>query len=167
LIDPGEFPKSPALAVHTILHWSDLSRGLAEMRRVASRGVILTMDPDVLRKLWIIEEYAPEIASTHVASLPSMSTLVSLLPGAHVTVVPVPRDCTDGFLAAFWGRPEAYLDGEVRRGTSPWHQIPTQATDRAVQRLSEDLADGTWDALHGHLRSAPTHDVGMRLVVAA
>ena len=156
-----------ALAVHTVLHWTDLSRGIAEMRRVASRSVILTMDPDVLRELWIIKEYAPEIASTHVASLPSIHTLVSLLPGAEVRVVPVPRDCTDGFLAAFWGRPESYLDAEVRRGTSPWHQIPTQATDRAVQQLSVDLANGSWDMRFGHLRSEPTYDVGMRLVVAA
>jgi hypothetical protein len=156
-----------ALAVHTVLHWTDLGRCVAEMRRVATRSVVLTMDPDVVRELWIVKEYAPEIASTHVANLPSIQTLVSLLPGADVRVVPVPRDCTDGFLAAFWGRPEAYLDAEVRRGTSPWHQIPTHATDRAVRRLSEDLADGTWESRHGHLRSEPTHDVGMRLVVAA
>jgi SAM-dependent methyltransferase len=156
-----------ALAVHTVHHWSDLGRGLAEMERVAKRSVVLTMDPDVVRDLWIIKEYAPEIASTHVASLPSMGALGSLLPGAEVRVVPVPRDCSDGFLAAFWGRPEAYLDAEVRRGTSPWHQIPTQAAERAVRLLSDDLADGTWDARHGHLRLASACDVGMRLVVAA
>jgi SAM-dependent methyltransferase len=156
-----------ALAVHTVLHWTDLARGLAEMRRVAATSVILTMDPDVLRELWIIKEYAPEIASTHVASLPSIQTLVSLLPGADVRVVPVPRDCTDGFLAAFWGRPESFLDAEVRRGTSPWHQIPAHATDRAVRQLSDDLADGTWEMRYGHLRSESTYDVGMRLIVAA
>jgi hypothetical protein len=156
-----------ALAVHTVLHWNDLGRGLSEMQRVATKSVILTMDPEVIRELWIIKEYAPEIASTHVASLPSIRTLVSLLPGASVIVVPVPRDCTDGFLAAFWGRPEAYLDAEIRRGTSPWHQIPTDATDRAMRRLSGDLADGTWDARYGHLRATRTHDVGMRLVVTA
>jgi SAM-dependent methyltransferase len=156
-----------ALAIFTIHHWNDLARGLEEMGRVASRRVILTMDPDVVRELWIVKEYAPEIASTHVASLPSIRTLGSLLPGAEVRVVPVPRECTDGFLAAFWGRPEAYLDAEVRRGTSPWHQIPTDATDRAVRQLADDLADGSWDARHGELRSASSSDVGMRLVIAA
>ena len=154
-----------ALAVFTIHHWTDLGRSVAEMRRVATRSVILTMDPEVVRDLWI-KEYAPELNSTHVASLPSIQALVSLLPGVDARVIPVPRDCTDGFLAAFWGRPEAYLDVEIRRGTSPWHQIPAHATERAVRRLSEDLADGTWDTRYGHLRSASTHDVGMRLVVA-
>lgn len=166
-IPVGDGRADAVLAVHTVHHWNDLGRGLAEMRRVAGRRVILTMDPDVVGRLWIVKEYAPEMASTHVASLPAIGTLVSLLPGAEVRVVPVPLDCTDGFLAAFWGRPEAYLDANVRRSTSPWHQIPAQAREQAVRRLSEDLADGTWDRRHGHLRSERSHDVGMRLVVAA
>jgi SAM-dependent methyltransferase len=166
-IPVGDGGADAVLAVHTVHHWNDLGRGLAEMRRVAGRSVILTMDPDVVGQLWIVNEYAPEMASTHVASLPSIRSLISLLPGAEVRVVRVPLDCTDGFLAAFWGRPEAYLDAGVRRATSPWHQIPTPARERAVRRLSEDLADGTWDRRHGHLRSERSHDVGMRLVVAA
>ena len=28
--------------------------------------------------------------------------------------LPVPADCTDGFFAAYWRRPEAYLDPGVR-----------------------------------------------------
>jgi hypothetical protein len=120
-----------ALAIHTVLHWSDLGCGLAEMRRVASRSVILTMDPDIVRELWIIKQYAPEIAATHVASLPSIQTLASLLPGAEVRVIPVPQDCTDGFLAAFWGRPEAYLDPEIRRGTLRGiRSLPKPPTER-------------------------------------
>jgi SAM-dependent methyltransferase len=166
-IPVGDGSADAVLAVLTVHHWNDLGRGMAEMRRVAGRTVILTMDPDVVGRLWIVKEYAPEMTSTHVASLPAIRTLVSLLPGAEVRVVPVPLECTDGFLAAFWGRPEAYLDAEVRRATSPWHQIPAQARERAVRRLSEDLADGTWDRRHGHLRSQRSHDVGMRLVVAA
>jgi SAM-dependent methyltransferase len=166
-IPVGDGSADAVLAVLTVHHWNDLGRGMAEMRRVAGRTVILTMDPDVVGQLWIVKEYAPEMASTHVASLPAIGTLVSLLPGAEVRSVPVPLDCTDGFLAAFWGRPEAYLDPEVRRATSPWHQIPARARERAVRRLSQDLADGTWDRRHGHLRSQRSHDVGMRLVVAA
>lgn len=154
-----------ALAVHTVMHWADPGRGLAEMRRVAARTVILTVDPDVVGELWIIKDYAPQMASTHVARLPAIRALASALGDARVWTVPVPRDCTDGFLAAFWGRPEAYLDPEIRRGTSPWHQIPTTATDRAVRRLARDLADGTWDMRYGHLRCAAFHDVGLRLVI--
>ena len=35
-----------------------------------------------------------------------------------VTSVPVPHDCNDGFAAAFWRRPRAYLDPAVRAGMS-------------------------------------------------
>jgi SAM-dependent methyltransferase len=156
-----------ALAVNTVMHWRDLGRGVAEMRRVADRTVILTVDPAVVGQLWIISDYAPEMASTHVAALPSLRELTAALPGAEIREVAVARDCTDGFLAAFWGRPEAYLDPAIRRATSPWHQISAAAAERAVERLSADLADGTWDARYGHLRSAPTHDVGLRLVIGA
>jgi hypothetical protein len=33
-------------------------------------------------------------------------------------------------------------------------------------RLRADLADGTWDARHGHLRTQPSFDGPLRLVVA-
>ncbi len=135
-----------ALAVHTVMHGSDLGRGLGEMRRVAARAVILTVDPEVIRELWIIKDYAPEMPSTHNARLPSIRDLASAFRDTQVRIVP-------------------YLGPEIRRGTSPWHQISKAATDRAVRRLSRDLADGTWDARHGHLRSDPAHDVGMRLVI--
>jgi len=154
-----------ALAVLTVMHWGDLARGLAEMRRVASKTVILTIDPEVVAQLWIIKDDAPETALTHVASLPSIKDLAAAFPEARVRTVLVPRRCTDGFMAAFWGRPEAYLDPEIRRATSPWHQITKSTADRAIHRLSMDLADGTWDGRYGHLRSAPTHDVGLGLVI--
>ena len=34
-------------------------------------------------------------------------------------------------------------------------------------RYALERANGTWHMRYGHLRSEPTHDVGMRLVVAA
>lgn len=35
----------------------------------------------------------------------------------------------------------------------------------AVERLARDLASGAWDRAHGHLRSRPTLDVGLRLTI--
>jgi hypothetical protein len=81
-------------------------------------------------------------------------------------VIPVPRECTDGFMAAFWGRPEAYLEPRVRGATSPWHQLPAAAVAGALDRLRSDLADGRWDRRYGHLRHEAELDVGLRLVSA-
>jgi SAM-dependent methyltransferase len=152
-----------AMAVLTVAHWTDLERGLDEMRRVARRVVIITVDPDVVSTLWIIADYVPEMIAD-VARLPAIAGLVDRLPGAQATVVAVPADCSDLFFAALWARPEAYLDPEVRRGTSPWHQVPVEAADRGLRRLRADLADGTWDQRYGHLRRMPTLDVGLRLI---
>jgi hypothetical protein len=155
-----------AMALHTVHHWTDLGRGLSEMQRVAQRVLVLTVDPDVAKNLWIVADYVPEMIAGHLRSLPPISTVVGYLPGARVLPVPVPSNCTDGFLVAFWGRPEAYLDARVRQATSAWHQLPAGVADRAVKRLKADLEDGTWDRRYGHLRSLVSRDVGLRLLIA-
>jgi len=78
----------------------------------------------------------------------------------------VPLECTDGFMAAFWGRPEAFLDPAIRSGTSAWHQLPPAVVNRAVGKLRADLRSGEWGRRHGHLRRQSTLDVGLRLIRA-
>ena len=69
-------------------------------------------------------------------------------------------------MAAFWGRPNAYLDPGIRAATSAWHQLDPETTTRALDQLRGDLASGTWDCRYGHLRQYPELDVGLRLVCA-
>jgi SAM-dependent methyltransferase len=154
-----------ALAVLTMQHWDDVDRGLREMLRVAHRRVVLvTMDVDVLAELWLIRDYVPETIAAHAANFPSIGWLLDTLPGASVSSLPVPRDCTDGFMAAYWGRPEAYLDPAIRAGASAWQQLPAHVVDRALDRLQADLRDGEWDRRYGPLRRRETLDVGLRLI---
>jgi SAM-dependent methyltransferase len=156
-----------ALAVLTLQHWDDVKRGLDEMVRVARRRIVLvTMDIAVLADLWLIRDYLPETLPVHTAGFPAIERLLEALPGATASPMPVPRDCTDGFMAAFWGRPEAYLDRHIRSGTSPWHQLPPAVVTRALGALGRDLERGEWDRRHGHLRRQPTLDVGLRLIRA-
>jgi hypothetical protein len=44
--------------------------------------------------------------------------------------VPIPWDCADGFFEAYWRRPEAYLDENVRRGISVWASVGPDAEQR-------------------------------------
>jgi SAM-dependent methyltransferase len=156
-----------AMAVLTVQHWDDVGRGLRELVRVARRRVVvLTMDVEELARLWIVRDYLPQTLAAHAATFPTMSRLRELLPRVTVSAVPVPRDCTDGFMAAFWGRPEAYLDPAVRAGSSPWHQLAPETVDRALGRLRSDLASGAWERRYGRLRHEPELDVGLRLVSA-
>lgn len=156
-----------ALAVLTLQHWDDVATGLVELVRVARRRVVLvTMDVAVLAQLWLVRDYVPETLRAHAAGFPSLGWLLGRLGGATATRLTVPRDCTDGFMAAFGGRPEAYLDPDVRRGTSAWHQLPPAVVTRALGRLRGDLQRGDWDRRHGHLRRRRALDVGLRLVRA-
>lgn len=156
-----------ALAVLTLQHWDDVERGLGEMVRVARRRVVLvTMDVAALAELWLVRDYVPETLPVHAAGFPSIKWLLGALPGATASRMPVPRDCPDGFMVAFWGRPEAYLDPHTRSGTSGWHQLPPAVVARALGELQHDLERGEWDRRYGQLRQQSTLDVGLRLIRA-
>jgi SAM-dependent methyltransferase len=154
-----------AMGVLTIHHWQDLDAGLAEMRRVAGkRIVLLTIDAEVVAESWIVKDYFPEAGPIDREVLPSMARLREMLPGAAIEAVLVPCECLDGFTIALWDRPELILDPEVRRASSIWHRMPTEATERGLERLRTDLESGRWDEKYGHLRTRPELDIGLRLV---
>jgi SAM-dependent methyltransferase len=51
-----------AMALHTVHHWSDPAAGLAELRRVAGRVVVVAGDAGVIDRLWLTAEYFPGLA---------------------------------------------------------------------------------------------------------
>jgi hypothetical protein len=80
--------------------------------------------------------------------------------------VPVPHDCVDGFFAAFWRRPEAYLDARVRAGMSNLAQLGAAPVNRAVAALRADLESGAWHERNRDLLELEELDLGYRLVVS-
>jgi SAM-dependent methyltransferase len=151
-----------AMALHTVHHWPDMEAGLAEMRRVSrDRIVILTNGRGNGRETWI-DDYFPGVPRGGRAE----AVADFLGADATVTPVPVPRDCTDLFFFALWGRPELFLDDEVVQSMWIWNIMDPATRIAGRERLAADLADGTWDKRHGALREADELDVGMRLVVA-
>lgn len=156
-----------ALAILTVHHWTDLHRGLAEMRRVASRRVVvLTWDHDVWESFWLIREYLPSIAVVDRRRSVPPQHIVSALGGAEVLPVPIPHDCADGFHGAFWQRPSAYLDPDVRSGISTYALIDPVERDKGLRRLRADLESGKWAARHASLLTLDELDLGYRLIVA-
>ncbi|MEU5342388.1 methyltransferase domain-containing protein [Streptomyces sp. NPDC020766] len=155
------------MALLTVHHWSDLEAGIGELRRIArQRIVILTFDPDINHRFWLLDEYLPEAAAFDGTRAVAVDRLVTLLGGARTETVPVPHDCTDGFLAAFWRRPEAYLDPEVRAGISLLAQTGDEVIRPGLARLSDDLSSGRWHQRHADLLDREALDVGYRLLVA-
>ena len=154
-----------ALAVLTIHHWPDRARGLAELARAARRRVvILTHDPSA-DGFWL-EDYFPELFRIGRSILPPLEELRRALGRVDVFDVPIPRDCQDGFQGAYWGRPEAYLDGGVRSAISSFTRLGSEELASGLARLRADLASGEWDRRHGALRARAQLDLGYRLVVA-
>ncbi len=152
-----------AMAVLTVHHWSDLNAGLREMRRVAKdRAVILTFDP-AADYFWLAD-YIPEIIALDQPIMPKMDAFQAVLGQTNVEAVPVPHDCTDGFLGAYWRRPEAYLDPDVRSAISTFAKLDD--ISGALKQLEDDLASGAWDARYGNLMLKESLDIGYRLVVA-
>jgi SAM-dependent methyltransferase len=156
-----------ALAVLTVHHWTDVEAGIAELRRVARRRVvILTWDQTVLRQFWLVREYLPAAAAVSAGHEVPIPRLVDLLSGARVERVLVPHDCTDGFGAAFWRRPEAYLDPDVRAGISMLAQADPRELVDGLSALAADLDSGVWHERHAELTNLDRLDAGYRLIVS-
>lgn len=151
-----------AMAILTLHHWPDKAAGLAELRRVA-RGplVLLTFDP--AHRPWLAD-YLPALAALDAAQMPAMEDYAAWLGPVRIEVVPVPADCRDGFLYAYWRRPEAYLDPQVRAGSSSFWTIEGAAA--GLDRLRADLASGEWQRRYADLAARDTYDAGYRLVIA-
>jgi SAM-dependent methyltransferase len=155
-----------ALAVLTVHHWSDRASGLAELVRVArDRVVILTFDADLAPPFWLVDRYFPAIGELDRRQMAPMEELEASLGPIDIRPVPIPHDCTDGFMGAYWRQPHAYLNPEVRRAISAFTLIGD--LEDGLRRLRADLADGTWKRLYGHLLSEQELDLGYRLVIAS
>jgi len=153
-----------ALAVLTVHHWPDRVRGLTELARVAQhRLVIVTWDP-ATSGFWLVEDYFPAILEIDRQILPPMEELRQTLGTIEVRPLPIPYDCTDGFLGAYWRRPHAYLDPGVRGAISTFAKISN--VESGLRRLRGDLADGTWERRYDHLLRRSELDLGYRLVIA-
>lgn len=156
-----------AMATFTVHQWSNLERGLGEMRRV-TRGpvLILSCDPDLLERSWL-HAYAPEMIAVEARRYPPMASIVEGLGGdAEIMPVPIPLNCIDGFGEAYYGRPERMLDPGARLANSAWSFVDPSIGERFVTDLGRDLADGSWDRRYGDLRSQPFFEGSLRLVIA-
>jgi SAM-dependent methyltransferase len=150
-----------AMAILTVHHWSEQPQGLSEMRRV-TRGpiVILTYDP-AFRDFWLYD-YFPELVALDEAQMPPLAAYERWLGPADIAPLPIPHDCTDGFLSAYWRRPAAYLDPRVRAAMSSFWALGDVSAQ--LDRLKHHLDSGSWAARHGPLLELEERDCGYRLV---
>ena len=152
-----------SLAVLTIHHWHDLSRGLRELRRAARRKVVILTFDATVEGFWL-NDYFPEIRQIDLRIMPTLAELERHLGRISVRDVPIPHDCSDGFLGAYWRRPAAYLSAQVRSAISSFSKL--RRLEQGLEALREDLASGAWERRYGEVLARTTLDLGYRLVVA-
>jgi SAM-dependent methyltransferase len=152
------------MAVLTDHHWPDRAGGLRELRRVArKRSVLFTFDPAYVDAFWLTRDYIPGFRD-----LPGMTIEeIALHFGAtRIEPVPVAHDWEDGFLFAFWRRPEAYLDPVVRANISVFSRLDEAEVAGFAARLRADLDSGAWARRNADVLAADELDGGYRLLVA-
>ena len=153
------------MAVLSIHHWPDLKAGLLEIKRVAKKKItILTYDPDELDVFWNIQ-YFPQVVEIERNRYPKLNQIAEYL-GERMTImnIKIPLDCTDGFQEAFYGRPEAFLQEDVRKAQSAWGFLEKETENQYLKNLSDDLASGEWDKSYGFHRTLPEFEGAFRLL---
>jgi SAM-dependent methyltransferase len=156
-----------AMACMTLHHWSDWRIGVHELRRVArKRVVIFTYDPSCVEHFWLLRDYLPKLGQLDCQRFPAIDEQC-MATGEDVRIdpVPIPHDCQDGFLGAYWRRPTAYLDEQIRAHISTFHLPGADALLDGLEDLAEDLRSGRWEARNQGLLERKELDLGYRLIV--
>jgi hypothetical protein len=134
------------------------------MQRVARRVVVLHFDPVMHARFWLASDYLPELVDVWAAVPSAQEVSAAMGTAARTRVLPVPWNCVDGFLPAYWRRPEAYLDADVRQTMSGLQLLDPDVLSRGIAALRRDLEDGTWRTRNKALLDQDTLDVGWRLI---
>lgn len=159
--DDGSFDAT--MAVMTVHHWTDFEAGIREMQRVAKeRLVVMTFDPS--GPYFWLADYIPEIIELDQSIMPRLSDFKRLLGEVKIEPVPVPHDCIDGFLGAYWRRPSQYLDPKARAAISTFAKYGD--FPEALDKLRYDIESGIWAKRYADLLQLDSLDIGYRLVVA-
>ncbi|HEY5261508.1 MAG TPA: methyltransferase domain-containing protein [Solirubrobacteraceae bacterium] len=157
-----------AMALLTLHQWADWRVGVQELRRVArKRVVILTYDRSYTERFWLLRDYLPKLGQLMCARLPEIEQQCAAA-GEEVRIdpVPVPHDCVDGCsIAAYWRRPSAYLDEDLRSGIPSFQLRGAERLLGGLDRLAEDLRSGNWAERNSDILECPELDLGYRLLV--
>jgi SAM-dependent methyltransferase len=130
------------LGVLTVHHWNDF---------------------EVCTRFWLFD-YFPELMRVDRPIFPSMERFADAFGSIEIKTVPIPADCRDGFLCAYWKRPRAYLDPLVRESISTFSKIGNVETQLAC--LERDIDSGAWDQRYSGLQGVEVLDLGYRIIIA-
>jgi hypothetical protein len=122
----------------------------------------LTIDFDSFANFWLFD-YLPELlVDRHI--FPNIARYENVLGPLETITVPIPEDCCDGFLGAYWKRPDAYLAPIVRESISTFSKIGN--VDSQLARLKSDIVSGAWEERYSSLMDLGALDLGYRILIS-
>ncbi len=155
---------SHAMTVLSMHHWENRELAFSEINRVVTeKFVAITWDPKSA-PFWLTRDYFPEIYEVDKCIFPDLEELNEHFDEVKMSPLQIPSDCKDGFLAAFWKRPEAYLSSKVRQSISSFSKLKNLS--EGLQKLADDLASGVWAKNNHAILSSSSLDVGYRVISA-
>lgn len=153
---------SHTMTVLSMHHWTDRERAFHEIKRVTTDTfVAVTWNPSS-KPFWLTRDYFPEIYDTDKNIFPSLADFKSHFYNVQVTPLLIPDDCQDGFLAAFWKRPEAYLNEDVRKSISTFSYL--KKLESGLNKLKKDLNNGIWENKNRSILNSFELDAGYVIV---
>lgn len=155
---------SHAMTVLSMHHWENRALAFSEINRVATeKFVAITWNPKS-DPFWLTRDYFPEIHEMDKPIFPDLEEFKQHFDDVKMKPLQIPSDCKDGFLAAFWKRPDAYLSRQVRQSMSPFSKIKNLSA--GLQKLADDLASGAWAKKNHAILGLSSLDVGYRVISA-
>ena len=155
---------SHAMTVLSMHHWENRELAFNEINRVATdKFVAITWDPRS-DPFWLTRDYFPTIYEMDKHIFPVIDELNEHFDDLEVRALHIPSECQDGFLAAFWRRPEAYLSSRVRQSISAFSRV--ENLSQGLRKLEHDLVSGAWEERNHAILSSSSIDVGYRVISA-
>lgn len=158
----GQDQFDASMAVLTVHHWTDMAQGLRELRRVTRQKIVIFTFDHTSCDFWL-EDYIPNLFDQERQTFPALEDFEEVLGRMDVTNVPIPHDCSDGFMCAYWRRPDAYLNENCRRAISTFSRLGDVST--GLSRLRADIGTGAWHARYTDLLGKEECDLGYRLLI--
>ena len=153
---------SHTMTVLSMHHWSDRQKAFEEINRVTTdKFIAVTWNPEA-GPFWLTRDYFPEIVEMDNLIMPRIDELAKHFDIMEVEPLLIPEDCVDGFLAAYWKRPSAYLNARVRGSISTFGKLKN--VEKGLNQLEQDIINGTWSEKNQDILDLPALDAGYVIV---
>lgn len=153
---------SHALTILSMHHWTDQELAFSEINRVATdKFIAVSWNPDS-EPFWLTRDYFLEIVDMDRDNFPSISLFKDHFDHVKIEPLFIPEDCTDGFLAAYWKRPSAYLDPAVRNSISSFAKMGD--ISETLTQLESDINSGQWHQKNASILNESQIDAGYIII---